>query len=792
MPRWGAQRDAGELDLLAMDVMELDPPPGIGEDEIADLLEAEEADPEPRSEVQNTIRAMLEEAIQYYEENLEPDQVKATDYYHGRPFGDEEEGRSKVVSTEVRDAVRARLPSLMRIFFGPEDAVEFRPEGPEDVELARQMTDYVNFVIREDNPGFIEFYAALKDAEVRRLGAWKWWAEESKRIRSRELTGVSEEQYLALLMDGDVDVEVLAVREEEIPAPEPLLGGLEGPAPEQPGAVPPASAVIEVYDLRVTRFSDDMRIRFAAVPPEEFVFTPGARRIDDAPLVAHVREVPADELRQLGVPDGEIERARGRQRALSADDLEASRQIHPGADPSLSASDTRDESQQPILYAEAYALVDADGDGIAERRLFRCVGPDYRIVNGEGVGEVVDDVPFAVITPDPEPHTIVGLSTYDLVHDLQRINSQLLRGLLDSLSEALEPTTEVVQGEVNLGDLLNPEISGIVRVKRPGMMREVRHEFLGPAILPVLDQMGEIKENRTGVSKAAAGLDADSLQSATKAAVAATLTAAQQQIELTARVYAETGVRRLYRGLLRLIVQHQDRPRMVRLRGGYVEVDPSDWDADMDVSVNVGLGYGTTEDRVAMLQDLARAQWEMMQAGSPLVGWAEIRSTLAKLTEAAGFRAVEEFWREWGPEQEQMAAMQSAGQEGGDPAAELVAVEREKVALEQQIQVQKLELERLKIMLQDDRERDKIARETELKRAEIEAKYRMQFQREAARRQVEEDRAAMDADLPAHVAAVPPAPPDPPASPAPVDPLGGAEGVPQGVPLEGGTGAIGL
>src|SRR5690625_4969689 len=165
MPRWGDQRDVEELDILAMDVMELDPPPGIGAGEIDELLaDAEGAEPDTDTDVQNTIRAMLEEAIQYYEENLEPDQVKATDYYHGRPFGDEEEGRSRVVSTEVRDAVRARLPSLMRIFFGPEDAVEFRPEGPEDVELARQKTDYVNFVIREDNPGFIEFYAALKDA----------------------------------------------------------------------------------------------------------------------------------------------------------------------------------------------------------------------------------------------------------------------------------------------------------------------------------------------------------------------------------------------------------------------------------------------------------------------------------------------------------------------------------------------------------------------------------------------------------------------------------------------------
>jgi hypothetical protein len=679
-------------------------------------------------EIQATVRGALERALDHYQDTLEPDQKEATDYYYGRPFGDEEDGRSKVVSTDVRDATRAQLPSLMRVFFGPERAVEFRPRGLEDEPMARQMTDTVGYVVREENPGFLILYSAFKDALVRRLGVLKWWWDETYRVSASDYTGLDTDGVLALLSDPGVE--------------DFDITGQDG----------------ETYDVRITRKEASGCPRFAAVPPEEFVFTPHARSLEDAPLVAHVREVPAEDLLQMGVDADVIAEAAGRRRSVSDEDLAFARSFDGDTASRFDEGDDEvlDPSQRPVLYAEAYALIDGADDGVAEIRLFRCVGPEFRITNGDGLGEVVDEVPFAVLTPEPEPHTLIGLSNFDLLRDVQRVKSQVLRGTLNSLALAIEPKTEVVEGEVNMQDLINPEISGIVRVTKPGMQREIVHTFVGPDALPVLEYYDGIKEERTGITKASQGLDADSLQSSTKAAVAGTFAAAQQQIEMIARVFAETGIRRLFKGILGLMCRHQDRPRTVRLRGTYVEIDPRQWDATMDVSINVALGQGAPEDRIATLSSILAAQQAAKEMGAPFVSWVEIRNALAKGAELAGWHNPDQFFRPWGmAEEQQMQAAMANQPPAPDPNMALVQVEAAKAQSQMQIEqlkaevqrsieAQKMELERWKAQMQDDRERDKAARDAALKQFEIEMEYQSKIADAALRTRIEQERAEID------------------------------------------------
>lgn len=664
-------------------------------------------------EIQDTVKSLLEEAIDHYEETLEPDQVTATDYYYGRPFGDEKKNRSQVVSTDVRDATQAQIPSCMRIIFGPERVVEYRGEGPEDEAAADQATDYINkVVVQEDNPGFLTFHSVLKDGLVRRTGIVKWWWDEFNRVKSQAYTGLTIEEVQVLAMEGG-ELEVEATYQELVTVPTPDGQQMQAP--------------LDLYDVRVTRTETHGRSRFAAVPPEEFVYTPNARSLDQATLVAHVREVAAEELIAMGVPEADVEDARGSRRSSKANkSLEWARQHH-GGDTQWGDEyhdDDADESRQGVLYAECYVLIDGDGDGVAERRLFRCMGPDFEVINGD-VGEIVDGVPFAVFTPDPEPHTIVGLSNYDYLGDVQKIKSQIQRHTLNSLAQSVDAITEVVQGEVNMGDMLSPDINKIVRVRRPGMMREVRHSFVGGDTLPVLQYWDEIKENRTGTSKAAMGLDADALQSSTKAAVAATLTASQQRIEIIVRVFAELLMKPLFRGLLELETKHRNRERVVRLRNSYVQVDPRVWDAGMDVQINVGLGQGAPEDRVMALQSILAQQKELLMAGSPLVSQVELRRTLGRAVELAGFRNSDEFFRPWGPEQEQ-ALQQQMAQQPPEPDIQekLLQLEAMKVQADAEADRIKAENERLKLQMEDDRERDKMRGDFALREYEIELKYK--------------------------------------------------------------------
>lgn len=694
-------------------------PESDAENALAHEVDGEEPSgkPEPLEEIQSRIRRSLERAVQFYEEELEPDQVLATKYYKGEPFGDEKKGRSQVVSTDVRDATLAQVPDLLEIFAGPERAVEFRGRGPEDEPNAEQATDYINYLIWEENEGFLTILSWLKDGLIRRTGWVKWWYDEDTRVEASRYTGLDLQGLLALTQDEGVSgVEILG----------------RDPAGMQ-------------FDVRVTRKKPYGCPRFACVPPEEVVYTPDARSVDEAPLFAHVREVAVDVLRQMGIPEDLIEEHKGKQRETSSDHLEEARQFHGGITQVGDEEEEVDETQEKIVYAEAYAWVDGDGDGVAELRLFQCVGPEYEIANGEGLGEIVDEVPFALFCPEPEPHTIPGLSNFDLLKDVQRVKSQLLRGTLDSLAQVINPPMEVVQGEVNMQDVLNPEVGGIIRVQRPGMLREVPHTFVGGAALEVLGYYDEVKSGRVGQMKGAAGIDADSLQSATKAAVGATLSAAQRRLKMIARIFAETGMKRLMKGFLRLVTKHQDQARVVRLRNQWVQVDPRAWDATMDVQVNVGLGQGTPEERIAALEKIAAAQQALLQAGSPLVSYVEIRYTLAKLAELTGWRHADRFFRPWGPQEEAQMQQQMAQQPPPpDPAMLMIQVEAQKVQIDAMVKQQEVELARWKAEREDDRERDKIARDAVLKEREIEAKNAVEIRDAELRAQIERDRLDME------------------------------------------------
>jgi hypothetical protein len=159
--------------------------------------------------------------------------------------------------------------------------------------------------------------------------------------------------------------------------------------------------------------------------------------------------------------------------------------------------------------------------------------------------------------------------------------------------------------------------------------------------------MDQIKQSRTGISAASQGLDPDALTNSTATGVNATVQAAQQHIEMIARLFAETGLKDMMKGVLRLVVQHQDQARMVRLTNEFVQLDPRGWDSGMDVMVNVALGRGTDQARMAMLTQIAQQQREALgELGpiNPLTDLQKLYNTLAEITTLAGFKDTSQFW----------------------------------------------------------------------------------------------------------------------------------------------------
>jgi hypothetical protein len=665
-------------------------------------------EPMDDSELEALVDGELTDATSFVDAELSPTRARAIQYYRGEPFGNEEEGRSQVVSTDVRDTINGIMPSLMKVFFGSKKIVQFAPRNPEDVAAAEQATDYVNYIFQGDNNGFLLCHSVFKDALRGALGVAKYCWEEKVEVKTEYFTGLDDSALTVLLSEPDVVGSAISSMDD--PSYQPPVDPMTGaPAVDPATGLPPPAP--QIYSVELKRESKDGRVRIEAIPPEEFLIDRRARSVEDATLVAHRRMMRVSDLVALGYDKDEVEAQMGAYELDTNDEYLARNPYAQSYGPGGTQDDKR------VLYCEAYIRVDYDRDGISELRKICTIGSGYKMV----MNEPCSHSPFALFCPDPEPHALIGLSMFDMTADLQKIKSAVMRNMLDSLSLAIHPRVGVVEGQANMDDVLNTEVGGVIRMRQPGAVQPFSVPFVGQAAFPMLAYLDDVRETRTGMSKAAMGLEADALQSTTRAAVAATVSAAQQHLELIARVFAETGMRALFKGILKLVVENQDRARVVRLRNQWVPIDPRSWDAGMDVEVDVALGGGTEEQQVSVLTSIAQKQEQILQTmgpQNPLVTPQQYRNTLARLVQVSGFKNADEFFSN----PAMMPPQPPPPPPPPDPAMILAEVERQKIMADIQNKQAELELKRQQMLLEDDRARDKQEAEMMLRAYEIQLK----------------------------------------------------------------------
>ena len=654
----------------------------------AEYLSRKGKGPMDDTEFNAVVSGALMQSVQFVDFELSPERAKATEYYLGKPFGNEEEGRSQVVLTEVRDAVNGIVPSLMRIFFGSENVVEFVPTRADCVEQAAQATDFIRYVFTEDNNGFLQTLSVLKDGLIRKIGIFKWGWDDSDEFKSYKLQGVTEQEMELLAADDDIDIakaektptlrldqmayekahdqwkmqcdqiKAQFAQAQKLQAAQPPQPGQPPAPPAQPPQMPPEPPKPpQLHSIELRRTVKGGRARLWSLPPEEFIFNREARDLDSALLVAHRTAKTRGQLIALGVSEEDLAAHAGADDAatdvtLRGNAEELARRDVAGVgrvfgfgytvDPELGRADDK------VLYTEAYITIDYDGDGVAELRKICCIGPQYHPISNDPA----DERPFAVFIPDPEPHTMLGGSWADRTMDIQRIKSFLLRGTLDSLSASIFPRTIYTEGQASVADILNTAIGAPIRERTPNSVRSFAHLFTGKEVFPFFSLMDDIVERRTGQEKGAQGLDADALQSMDKGGVAAVVSAAQLQTELVARIFAESTFKPLFRGLLRLVIGNQPKTRVVRLRGSWVDVDPRLWDAAMDVSVNVGLGTTFVDKKIAILMQTASEQKDILtQMGlqNPMTSLSQLSNTYAKILELQGFKDATSYFNKVDP-----------------------------------------------------------------------------------------------------------------------------------------------
>jgi len=637
------------------------------------------------------------------------ERAESTEYY----LGTEPEGtssmQSEFVSTDVRESVLFMLPSIMRTFFGTKKIVEFVPKGPEDIEVAQQQTDYINYVIQQKNPGFQVLYDVFKDALVRKTGFVKVFWDDSVTATTHEFTNIDPQSYQALIMDKNVEVIEESVTNETIITMDPVSG-------EEVVQEIPAS-----YDLKIRRLKPKDQVCIESVPPEEVLISRHARDIETASYVAHRMIKSVSDLVAMGYDQEEMEQYAGYGgSALDPESYEEQEARNPFDN--MVYPDRNDAGGKDVLYVEHYLYYDYDDDGIDERIKVCTAGNGLEVLNVEPL----DELPICMFCPDPEPHTAIGSCPADYLKPIQAAKSQIMRDTLDSLGHSIFPRMGVVEGQVNIDDVLNTDIGQPIRMRAPGMVQPFAVPFVGKEAFPVLGYLDEAKENRTGVSKASAGLNAEALQSTTSAAVTATMSGAQGRVELICRHFAEGGLKTMFKTVNNLVIKHQEAQDVFRLNGKFIPVDPRYWDSDKDMVVNVAISKSSDEEKFQVLTGLASKQEQIMQTlgpQNPLVSMQQYANTLTRMIELAGFQDAQSFINTEVPPMPPMPQEPPKP----DPAEMLAQAEAMKAQVSAQKAMIDAETDRMKIIMDDDRQRDIEEAQLRVKALELQAKYGAQI-----------------------------------------------------------------
>ena len=658
------------------------------------------------------INSEINNSIGFMGSNLTSQRKKSMEYYMGEKLGTEIDGRSQVVSTDVADTIETILPNLLRIFTASDQVVKCEPVKSEDVPLAEQATNYINYIFNKDNPGFSVLYTWFKDALLEKNGIVKVYWDDSTSVEQETYENLNDQEYQLLVDDENVEiVEESSVVDEGMKEAMNLVAAQA----EAQGEVVGEEPVPMLHNCIIKRTSKGGKVKIENVPPEEFLIQRTAKSIETANFVAHRVLRTRSDLIEMGF-DPEIVENLPTSNNIILNDERLTRFSDIDQSPFNNAPD---ETTQEVEIYECYVKVDMDGDGVAELRKVCVAGESgYEILSNESC----DNIPFCSLTPIPMPHRFYGRSVSELVEDVQLIKSTVMRQLLDNMYLTNNNRMAVMDGMVNLDDLLTSRPGGVVRTKQPPsqVMMPMQSQTISQQAFPLLEYLDTVRETRTGITRYNQGLDADSLNK-TATGVNAIMTQSQMRMELIARVFAETGIKDLFRRIFELTCKYQDKERIVELNNQFVPVKPTEWRNRFNISITVGLGSGSKEQQIMMLNNILERQLQAFQLQGnrefPMVSLKNIYNSLAKIIENAGLKNVENYF----VNPDMGKTMVTPPPE--PPLTPIEKIEFRRIASEEQRKIAELEIELKKV--KSENAENLINNEIKIK--ELELKYNAQL-----------------------------------------------------------------
>lgn len=634
----------------------------------------------------------IDSALNDDDGELSATRQKNLDYYLGEPFGNEREGYSQYRSREVLETVEWVLPALLRVFAAGDRAVQFDPIGPEDEDQAEQETEAVQFALARGNEYFATVYTWIKSALLEPVAYVKAWMDREVKVTGEQYRGLTEAELTQLMADPEVEVTAQSV---------------------SPAGI----------DVNIKRTCVYPKLRIEPIPGEETLIDASHNKLalDDCEFVCHRTKKTYSWLVSAGFDRDlldEVSAESGRDwagekvnRLFTEDESWANWDDGHG-----------DESLRTYWVHEISALVDVDGDGVAERRRIVLIG-DKIFENEEH-----DYVPIVALCAIPMPHRHPGLAEADLVKDLQLLKSTLIRQLLDNVYRVNRPRSRVginalTDDGKTLQSLLDPMAEFIPCEDPSAIIDEQRTSFVSE-LLPVIQFVTESQQTRTGIAPNLS-LDPAVLQKTTMGAFQGALEQASQRVELLARIMAETGFKWLAMKVHRLLKEHSQRPQMMKVRGQWIEVNPADWRERENVSVNVGLGFNDRSKELMATQSLLAAQLQLIQFG--IVNPQNLLQSASDLVTASGKKSPERYFSEPpppAPPQPDPNLLVAQAQ------AQAMQTDAQSKVMRAQVEGQKAQLDMQKAQFEAQltaREQDLKLRESELKLqiAQLEAQIKL-------------------------------------------------------------------
>jgi hypothetical protein len=561
------------------------------------------------------------------------DLIDPLDYYLGNPTGTEQEGRSALISTDVADAIEWIIPQVMKSFTQNNEVVIFDPISPDDEKQAELESEFVYDILMKQNDGFILIHQFIKDALMQRNGILKVYYEDNEEVTTEEYTGLSQEQLQMLI--ADKSVELISLSE----IPDFTFDG-------QP---------ISTYNVKIKITTNSGKICIDAVPPEQFRVSNqhNSINLDKARFTSHIETKSVSDLIEEGY-DPEIV-----QNLAQADLLRSSYRFGAQHENTLIPTQfVEDISSKLVDVCECYLKLDMDGDGIATRMQItvgNSLPPTVVLSKSE-----MDSSPWVACTAIIMSHKFKGLSIYDRLKQIQDNKTALLRNIMDNMYLQNNQRNIIVEGQVNIDDMLVSRPGGIIRAKRIDAITPLQTPQIGDAGFTMMKYLDEVKAGRVGVSAEGTATPQNIGNNVGSEGVERMMNAKEELIGLLIRVIAETGIKPLCTKIRDLAVKHIDTVQDFKFKGEWVQVNPSSWKPRQKTTVRVGTGTGDHQKQLAAVTQVTQMQAAMAQ--TPLgymIAPGKVYSALDDLCKFSGLNGATRYFIDPASPEGQKAAQQA-------------------------------------------------------------------------------------------------------------------------------------